>query len=244
MNATEGRKALVGIAVELDKARGELSRIVEGFGDDWPEDMKAGKVAPSVGFVIHKTAQTLLDALGPFLVAARGAAAMTRAQIRREWRAEAANDDDPEAGVPGTETAWEAARILGDGEGMQKLCYVLCLAHFDDELALKLADMGAFLNAGQILTADGRTPETPQEKVLLSKATRLESVLCQDDVDEFLVRMADHPTEEDRELALLALEDCLSQDGPASPGPSFAGRALRLGRERYHVTGNKIGEGA
>jgi len=165
------KKALVGVAVELDKARGELSRILEGLGDDWPEDMKAGKVAPSVGFVVHKTAQTLLEVLGPLLIVAREASEMTQGRIRREWQgpAEAANDD-PDAGV--RDTAREAARILGDGEGMQKLCYVLFLAHYDDELALKLADMGAFLNAGRILTAGGRTPETKRGGVRASISGR------------------------------------------------------------------------
>jgi len=236
------KKALVGVAVELDKARGELSRILEELGDDWPEDMKAGKVAPAVGFVVHRTAQTLLEALGPLLIAARGASEMTQGRIQREWQApEAANDD---SGVPGTETAWEAARVLGGGEGMQKLCYVLWLAHYDDELALKLADMGAFLNAGRILTADGRIAETKEEMLLLSKAARLESVFCQDEIDLFLVRMARKPTGADLRAVYRDLHAALSHDGPTSPvlgGPTLAGRALRLGRERYD---DRSGEGA
>ena len=82
----------------------------------------------------------------------------------------------------------KAARILGNGEGMQKLCYVLFLSHYDDELAFKLADMGAFLSVARSLTKDGGKAESIEEKLLLSKAARLESVLCQDEIDLAIVR--------------------------------------------------------
>jgi len=153
----------------------------------------------------------------------------------------------PQGRTVADEAGAKAARILGDGEGMQKLCYVLWLAHYDDELALKLADVGAFLNAGRILTTDDRKPGTKEEKLLLSKAARLESVLCQDEIDLFLVRMARKPTGADLATAYRNLDAALSQDGPTTPvldGPTLAGRALRLGRERYGVRGNKSGEGA
>jgi hypothetical protein len=75
--------------------------------------------------------------------------------------------------------AGEAAAILGNGDGMQKLCYVLFLAEFDDKLAARLADVGSILAAARALMADGSRERTAEEKVVLATAYHLESTLCQ-----------------------------------------------------------------
>ncbi len=198
MTAAEAQEALAAVAVELDKARGILARIRDEGGEDWPEPMEAGEMTPSLDFRILADVETLLeDHIGPGLALARKASQLTEASVRRDWQAdrEAAaavvDSEDDEARTVPDEAAGEAAAFLGGGEGMQKLCYVLFLARYDDGLALRLADMGAILNAGTILTKDGRTAATTKERLLLTKAARLESVLSQDEIDQYIVRRMD-----------------------------------------------------
>lgn len=88
------------------------------------------------------------------------------------------------------EAGAEAAKILGDGDGMQNLCYVLSLARYDDDFAHQLAEVGAVLNAAQRLVELEVDPELiPEpERIILNKACRLLSALGDDHIDRWMVR--------------------------------------------------------
>lgn len=96
---------------------------------------------------------------------------------------------DPEPKVP-NDAGSKAAQLLGGGDGMQKLCYVLFLSRYEDDFARQLADAGAILNAARVISEGGTEPEekTEPERVILCKACRLLSALDNDEMDRWMVR--------------------------------------------------------
>ena len=80
------------------------------------------------------------------------------------------------------------AKRLGNGEGAQKLAYVFFLVDYDDELAYFLADVGAIIaGADQVVRKKGKL-RTEEERVILSKAARLRSVLQENGARKAKVR--------------------------------------------------------
>ncbi len=84
--------------------------------------------------------------------------------------------------------AGKAAAILGNGEGMRKLCYVLGLSDYDDGRALLLADVGAILGGADALAEKPGAELTEDDRVILSRAIRLRAVLEDEGVDRFIAR--------------------------------------------------------
>ena len=68
------------------------------------------------------------------------------------------------------------------------MAYVFFLAGYDDELAYLLADLGAIIAvADQVMRKKGKL-RTEEDRILLSKAIRLRSVLEKNDIDRSIVR--------------------------------------------------------
>ena len=92
---------------------------------------------------------------------------------------------------PGETPTTIFAERLGNGEGAQKLAYVFLLADYDDELAYFLADVGAIIaGAEQVVKKKGKRT-TEEERVILSKAERLRSVLQENGIDRSIEQALD-----------------------------------------------------
>ena len=105
---------------------------------------------------------------------------------------------------------------LGNGEGAQKLAVVFFLADYDDDLALFLADVGAIIAGANQITENEGKAKSETDRVILSKAIRLHSVMADTRIDQYIARqLAARESPEGDEVA------------PDEPGTSAFGHRRR-----------------
>lgn len=155
MTTDRSREVLATVAVYLDKARGLLVQIRDEGRREWPEEMENDEVPPSLEFRIGADVGMLLeDYVEPGLAVARDACQLTESAVTDEWHTNRRAAAEREA-----ETTLHPVQETDD----------------DNPVPYFLAEVAAVFNTAHALR--GKKRLTHDERIILSKAIRLQSAL-------------------------------------------------------------------
>jgi len=76
---------ILGLIVDLAVTRKTLRRMLERLPDDYPEEMKQGKVAASVQYQIYWTVENAIAQASQLIHNLRDLGMMSRSEMKAEW---------------------------------------------------------------------------------------------------------------------------------------------------------------
>lgn len=79
------RLEILELMIDLASMRNTLQRMLERLPDDYPEEMKQGKVAASLEYQVYWTVENAIAQASQLIQNLRDLGMMSRSQMRAEW---------------------------------------------------------------------------------------------------------------------------------------------------------------